>query len=384
MKKAITIISLALLTILPLGSILNAQGCVEATSDDGPQLVGYIQPQFDSYFYGKDVNFGQQLRPSTFYFQRARVGIVGSIPYDISYYVMAEFSPIWSGAPFLLDAFITYAPLGKYVKFSVGQFKQPFSLELNTACFALHTVNRSLAVNQLAGPFRELGFMVLGAIGNERDVFTYRVAILNGSGINHIDTNPNKAFAGRLTVSPWEFLTIGASGRFELVGVEGIDGQPKKQRYAADVTFEGWNFLVQGEYLAGTDTDKEGGGDSGGGGCGGKKATAAGLVDYNKSGFWVQAMYMTSINLQPVLKYESYDAGGTNYVFNYGPLGNENEISPQDYAQSTFTIGLNYFLNDWTRLQVNYLLNMEAGNDANGNANEFDNNALLIQVQVKF
>lgn len=384
MKKAIIIIGFALLTILRLGSLVRAQGCVEATSDEGPQLVGYIQPQFDYYMYGKDVNFGQQLRPSTFYFQRARVGVIGSIPYDISYYIMAEFSPIWTGYPFLLDAYVTYAPLGKYVKFSIGQFKQPFSLELNTPCFALHTVNRSLPVTQLAGPFRELGFMILGAVGKERDVFTYRVGILNGTGINHIDNNPNKAISARLTVAPWEFLTIGGSVRYELVGYEGIDGQPKKQRYAADITFEGWNFLVQGEYLMGTDTDKVGGGNSGGGGCGGKKAANAGLVDYNKSGFWAQAMYMTSIGLQPVLKYESYDAGGTSYIFNYGQLGNDNELSPQDYAQSTFTIGLNYFLNDWTRLQVNYLLNSESGNDANGNPNEFDNNALLIQVQVKF
>lgn len=363
---------------------LFSQGCVETTSDGGPQLVGYIQPQFDNYFYGKDVNFDNQLRPSTFFFQRARVGVVGSIPYDVSYYVMAEFSPIWTGYPFLLDAFVTYAPLGKYAKFSMGQFKQPFSLELQTPCFALHTIDRSLVVNQLAGPYRELGFMVLGAVGNERDVFTYKVAFMNGTGINKFDNNANKAFAGRLTVSPWaDHLTIGGSARYELVGNEGIDGQPKKQRYAGDLTFEGWNFLVQGEYIVGVDTDKEGGGGSGGGGCGGKDINA-GLVNYNKSGFWAQAMYMTPINLQPVIKYESYDSGATSYEFAYGPLGNESEIAPQDYNQSTITIGLNYFLNEWTRLQVNYLINKEAGDNASGMPNEFQNNALLIQVQAKF
>lgn len=382
MKKVLFIISLTLLTILPFSSYLNAQGCVEATSEDGPQLVGYIQPQFDYYSYGKDVNFDNEIRPSSFYFQRARVGVVGSIPYDISYYVMAEFSPIWTGYPYLLDAFVTYAPLGKYFKVSMGQFKQPFSLELNTPCFALHTVNRSLVVNQLAGPFRELGIMFLGAVGKERDVFTYKVGVLNGTGINKFDNNANKALAGRLTVAPWEFITIGGSARYELVGQEGIEGQPKKTRYAGDLTFEKWNFRLQGEYIVGTDTDKEGGGGSGGGGCGGK-ATNAGLVDFNKSGFWVQAMYMTSINLQPVIKYESYDSGDTEYSYTYGPWVNE-EVGPQNYAQSTVTIGLNYFLNDWTRIQVNYLINNENGNNASGTANEFKNNALLIQVQAKF
>lgn len=381
--KKIVFFCLALVVFQSSGNLINAQGCVEASSDDGPQLVGYIQPEFDYYFYGNDVNFDNPIRPSTFYFQRARVGVLGSIPYDVSYYIMAEFSPIWTGYPYLLDAYVTYSPFGKYAKFSIGQFKQPFSLELNTPCFALHTVNRSLVTNQLAGPFRELGFMILGSVGKNRDILSYRLGILNGTGINHLDNNANKALSGRVTVSPWEFLTIGGSARYELVGLEGIEGQPKKQRYAGELTFEGWNFRLQGEYMFGTDTDKEGGGSSGGGGCGGK-AVNAGLVDFNKSGFWVMAMYMTSINLQPVVKYEAYDSGDTQYEFNYGPMGSEDEVIPQDYPQSTLTLGLNYFLNDWTRVQVNYLLNYEGGENADGQPNEFQNNALLIQVQAKF
>ena len=92
---------------------------------------------------------------------------------------------------------------------------------------------------------------------------------------------------------------------------------------------------------------------------------------------------MTPINLQPVVKYESYDSGETNYSFTYGPWVNS-EVAPQNYTQSTITLGLNYFLNDWTRVQVNYLINTEAGNNISGTPNEFKNNALLIQVQAKF
>ena len=369
MKKAILLLGLFLLAIVNLNT-LTAQGCVEASSDEGPQLVGYIQPQFNAYFFGSKDN-GDAIKPSTFLFKRARIGVVGSIPYDISYYVMAEFSPE-AGGPQLLDAFITYAPLGKYAKFSLGQFKAPFSLELSTPCHALHTINRSTAVNNLASPFRELGFMVLGAVGKERDVFTYKIAILNGTGINHLDDNNNKDIAARLTVLPLEWLEIGGSFRTGLIEQQvKIDGnweQKKRTRTAFDLTVDKANFMLQGEYIMGKDIGEI----SSGGGCGGK-ATNAGLPTYDKSGFWVAAMYMTPWQLQPIVKYETYDPNGTAYSY----LG-----SAQTYVQNTITIGLNYFLNDWTRVQINYLYNSEGQTD--GVVNEYNNDAFMIQVQAKF
>ena len=185
MKKIAFILSTITLFTFFSSSVFS-QGCVEATSDDGPQVVGYIQPQFDYYFFGEDAN-GNANKPSSFYFKRARIGVVGSIPYDISYYVMAELSPIVTGYPYLLDVFITYAPLDKYLKFSFGQFKSPFGYELSQPCFGLHTINRSLATNQLAGPFRELQFMLLGAFGKERDIISYKVSVMNGTGMNIMD-----------------------------------------------------------------------------------------------------------------------------------------------------------------------------------------------------
>jgi hypothetical protein len=87
----------------------------------------------------------------------------------------------------------------------------------------------------------------------------------------------------------------------------------------------------------------------------------------------IMAMYMTPIRLEPVVKYEYYDPDGAEYKF-FGKT--------QDYAQSTITFGINYFLNEWTRIQVNYLYNAEK--KTNGVVNEYDNDMLLIQVQAKF
>ncbi|NQV19214.1 MAG: hypothetical protein HQ534_11825 [Armatimonadetes bacterium] len=73
-------------------------------------------------------------------------------------------------------------------------------------------------------------------------------------------------------------------------------------------------------------------------------------------------MYMLEDwGVQPVLKYESYDPN----------TDEENDV------ESVITLGFNYFFNDWTRLQLNYLYKAEEGN-------EISNDEILMQLQVKF
>ncbi len=79
-----------------------------------------------------------------------------------------------------------------------------------------------------------------------------------------------------------------------------------------------------------------------------------------RSGYWAQAMYMTDWNLQPVVKYESFDP----------------DTDTDDNALSIITFGFNYFFNDWTRLQFNYLYKAEEEEEAN--------DEILMQLQVKF
>ena len=70
---------------------------------------------------------------------------------------------------------------------------------------------------------------------------------------------------------------------------------------------------------------------------------------------------MTPWNLQPVVKYENYDP----------------DTDTEDDAFNIITFGVNYFFNDWTRLQLNYLYKAEEGT-------EIANDELLMQLQVKF
>ena len=88
MKKVLFAI---LLSFAFMPSFLFAQGCMDdGGSSDGVSVKGYIQPELNTEFTGSGVE-------NTFQFNRARIGFVGNIPYDVSYYVFAELSPFKTG-----------------------------------------------------------------------------------------------------------------------------------------------------------------------------------------------------------------------------------------------------------------------------------------------
>ena len=365
--KNILIILISILFLLP--QITFSQACMEATSEDGVNVIGYIQPQYEHSFLGTDLN-GHSLDESKFYFRRARLGVTGNIPYDFSYYAVAELSPAQGGAS-LLDAFISYNRWDPYLKISVGQFRTPFGLELSTPCHKLHTINRSLVVGNLSGPFRDMGVMISGSTDEKKifgletkDLLSYQIAIVQGTGLNTLDNNRAKDILGRVAIHPFDFITVGTSYRFGKHPTLVTDApEDERSRIGIDLTLEHKGFMVQGEYISGSDV----GSYTTGGGCGDELTLHEGSV--NRNGFMVMAMYKTKWNLQPVIKYETYDP-------NMDVTAREN---PDFIIQNTITYGLNYFFNEKTRVQINYLYNAEE----NGNV-EVPNDALLVQFQTLF
>jgi phosphate-selective porin len=344
MNKMFLIAAILAFALLP-GQV-SAQGCMEATSDEGVSVVGYIQSQFE-YAFGEDED------QYSFTFERARVGLVGNVPYDVSYYIMLEFSPFKEGAPYLLDGFVTYSRLAPYASFSMGQFKAPFSLELNTPCQSLHTIKRSLVVRELASPDRDLGVLVTGS---HEKLLSYRLAVMNGTGRGVVDNNKGKGIAGRVVVTPVEQVSLGGSYRHWTTPSDVPDAdEDERTRFGGELEVRYGDALLQAEYITGEDK----GSYQTGGSCGDPVVIHQGSLD--RGGFFVQGMYMTRWNLQPVLKYESYDP-------NTDEDGDKEQIT---------TFGFNYFLNDWTRVQVNYLYAAEE-------ENEVSNDEMLVQFQVKF
>lgn len=338
------ILIVGLLCLLP--SLAYSQGCADVGDDEGVKVWGFIQPQYD-YNIDTDVN--------TFRFNRARIGVMGAIPYDFQYYFMTEMSPIFTGNPFLLDAFVSYNRF-VWAQGAIGQFKSPFSLELQTPCHKLNTIYRTHMVVDLAGPLRDLGFMVYG--GADTSLIKYQAAIMNGSGMNVMDDNSGKDFVGRLIIQPFKsnLLAIGGSARYGTSAPASAEAteDDSRERYGAELNFNLKGITLQGEFIFAKDV----GSYTEGGGCGGPGTIVEGSKE--RQGWYVTAMYMTKFRLQPVVRYEYYDKN----------------IEADDEFQYMTTLGINYFFNDWTRLQVNYII-------ASENAKEY-NNQILIQFQAVF
>ncbi|MBN2681782.1 MAG: hypothetical protein JXR58_04690 [Bacteroidales bacterium] len=351
-----------LIIILIAGTSLNSfsQGCMGG-GKEGVNLKGFIQPQYNYFLNGKDDD-GNSLDENNFTFNRARLGVLGEIPYDIEYYFFVEMSAFKSQAatPHLLDAFVTYTRFAKWAKISLGQFKSSFGIEQSTGCSELYTVNRSEVVNQLAGPQRDLGMVIAG--GHDTLLVKYSLGIMNGAGMNTTDNNNNKEIVGRLVFNPHKFVKVGGSFKMEKTNPTDLTQDLNDiQRFGGELEVKYNNLTFQTEYITGNDKLYSASRVPVYGGCGG-------IVGYNtlqegtygKSGYAVMAAFKTKWNLEPVVKYDSWDASSEtdNDEINY------------------LTIGLNYFVNDYSRVQINYV-----------NVSEhtpIDNDMLMIQLQAKF
>lgn len=344
MKRIILVNILASLVF-----IAKPQGCVEPSSEEGVSVFGFFQPQFDYKMSDEP--------QASFRFNRMRMGVIGNIPYDFSYYGLLETSPFVNGEGqiHLLDAFVTYSRF-KNLKISVGSFKKPFGAELSQPCSNLYTIERSQFVNELTGPTnRDLGLMILG--GSDSTLFSYRVAVMNGTGLGQVDNNTFKDVYGQLMIKPIPQLKVGLNAMYgEDPSTTLVGEKDKRMRYGVDMQLNYNNIMVISEYIKSDDR----GTYTTGGGCDGTPVTVhQGSVE--RDGFYVLAGYRAFGNWMPVIRYEQYDK-------NKGESG----INVQ-----AITYGINYYFNDWTRLQVNYCYRAE-------DPLEVKNDAILVQIQVKF
>lgn len=351
-----------------------AQGCIEPSSSaSGPQVIGYVQGENITYMKDNDQS------TNSFSFRRARIGVTGSIPYNFTYYVMSEMSPTQKG-PYILDAFLTWKAANNYFKVTAGQFKIPFGLEVSTPCQSLYTYERSNMVTKQVPFIREQGIMFSGStdslqiFGLEKpNLFTYSLAVVNGTGRNTEDNNKAKDVIGRLTFAPTGFLQLGGSF---MTGKEKnpdptVTKADVRSRWGADVQLSvpigKFGILSQTEYIRAKDE----GSKIIGGGCGGTPEVVKG--SFQSSGYYSQLMIQTPWKIEPVVKFESYD-----------PDMDKDDFDSSAFRQDSWLYGFNYYVNDWTRIQVNYVYNIEASSSTDiSKYNEIKNDMLVLQLQFK-
>jgi len=346
MYQKITI--LILLIILNFGKHAYSQGCASTSSEDGVTVFGFVQPQVEFNMTDPSV--------STFAFERARLGVMGNVPYDFSYYAVLELSPFMNKEvpyPTLLDAFVSYTRFN-WMKVSMGSFKVPFGLETSTPCSGLYTIYRSKGTLELVSPFRDLGLMFLG--GSRETKFQYAVGLLNGKGLGLRDDNHFKDIVARIGFNPISNIHVGSSFKYgQALSAAGLPDPDQRLRFGGELELNFQGFTIQGEYIWAKDM----GSSIVGGGCSGGGEVVIG--DKIRNGGYVMAAYNLSYTIQPVIKFEYFDPDN-------GINNNEEYVT---------TVGLNYFFNDWTRLQLNYRYAAEMPID-------MPNDALILQVQVTF
>jgi len=131
---------------------------------------------------------------------RRRIGVAGDIEHVLEFQIERE---LGDDEPWR-DVYGNYHQFDA-VQVQGGKFKLPFSLDENTSVSNLDFVYRSLAANQLA-PGRDRGVMVHGRL--LRRVFRYEIGVFDHDGRNGRTRNTTRVFgertmAGRVTVQPF-------------------------------------------------------------------------------------------------------------------------------------------------------------------------------------
>ncbi len=353
-----------------------SQGCEGPGEGDGIKIFGFIQPQYQYSITGVNDARTPELDKSSFFFNRARLGVMGNIPYDFSYYFIMEYAP--AGGFAICDAYVSYDRYKPYLSAAVGQFKAPFGAEQMQGCHKLYTIDRSDMTNELAGPIRDMGLLITGSTGEKlkisegvKDVFTYQFAYMNGEGRDVLEdanefvklSDNLKTFVGRLTFTPFKYITLGGSyktGKYTPLSTTATEDD-SRTRLGFDAAVKYKKFTLQGEYIQGTDK----GSFTTGGGCGGEVTVTQGSTE--RSGYYVTAFYKIKEKFEPIIKYESYGVDELN------------SVAVNDGHALRWTAGFNYHFNEWTRLQINYQYNFSEAPISYGKPYQ---DGLQIQLQA--
>lgn len=181
----------------------------------------------------------------------------------------------------LQDFYITW--LTPWVDVSVGQFKIPVSWEGYNSSAKLLLPERA-PVSREFGDKRDLGVRLAKTF----KYFGYSAGVFNGAGLNNLDVDNSKDVGLRLEAYPIEGLMVGAVGYVSVGPLGAGNNANNKDRYEADLRFERWNFLFQGEYIRAHDVAADG------------TATDA-------HGFYAAVAYTFFGHLQPVVRLGYFD-----------------------------------------------------------------------------
>jgi len=327
-------------------------------------IGGYTQVRYQSLQEPKKID-GFDIR-------RARLDIKGAFSPEWEYRLQTDFAI----SPKIIDAYFVYKPYDGF-KITGGQFIVPNSLENTTPDNTLETIDRAQvsglvnrnkdAIGDQNG--RDIGLQVSGSLfqnSASRYLLDYYLGYFNGQGINKSDLNESKDIAARLVAHPTTFLDFGVSYSngydnwettaakaatynpaigsvitIKTLATNAINTNNVQNRIGADVAVNYNLFSLRAEYL--------------------QAQQGYGL---KKDGWYAQVGYFViPTKVQLVAKYDSFD-------------------KDKKIAKNTtefLTLGTNYYVNSFTKIQINYKRYSDNFATASGNKDE-----IVAQLQLKF
>lgn len=290
MKKRALIFCLIL---LPLCCYSQDQGCdtlglldqvmerLEEKSRYIPTINGAIQGGYIGTYdpQGKDHHY-----TNSFTLNTARLNIKGK-PFDwFAYNMQVNFA----NKVQILDFNLNFYPLAKtkaksqYINFWAGQSKTPLSLESAYGPTNFEAVSYSKVVQELCGynhtltsagendylpgmgGGRDIGVALYGYAlkvnwgGEAHDLFSYKLGVYNGSGMNCKDVDNMKDVGGYLYLHPIKPITMGGSfyvGAYKMAVVEDNQTeikQTRRDRWAASFRYDdARHWMARAEYIGG-------------------------------------------------------------------------------------------------------------------------------------
>jgi len=277
----------------------------------------------------------------SFSLPRVRLKFDGHAIPELGYRVQID---VAASSDILRDAYIKYTKY-PFANLIVGQTFIPFSEEQLYSTASLEFIDRTQVTSTLSYD-RDIGVQLLGNVLNKK--LSYGAGVFNGSGRNTTDNNDNKDMVARVVISPFkdndsllEGLSLGGAIQY---GKQLRSGNTEGDRtvIGALAKYEYSKLKIQSEYLFRTEEQ------------------ISGLSDKDADGWYVMSAYYLLPKLQGAIRYEQYDP--------------DKDVSRD--REDRLTLGLNYFFNDYLKLQANYLFKDEQTEEGN---DEF-----ALQLQMRY
>lgn len=153
----------------------------------------------------------------------------------------------------------------------IGEFKTPYTIEnelsptsveliycySQSVCYLAGVSGSDVLCGMTSG--RDIGMMVYGDLFKK--LLTYKLAVMNGQGLNIKDKNNQKDIVGNLMVNPLKWLSIGGSfvkgtghaiANSEITGIQAGENY-RKNRWSVGGVVTTQPFTLRSEFLAGKD-----------------------------------------------------------------------------------------------------------------------------------